>query len=652
MEQQQFKVSFSVGTKLLVSVVSLLLIAILFLDLSTILLLVEDKRAYTYQAQGNEALLAGRDFMARARSGVDTLRVTLGAVDPHKPLAAQQAARLQAVIDNQSEVDQAAIYLLRGSDWKSVTQVTRKGAPEGQSADFELRGDTLKAVQADLERSGYAFANLSTLGSLPLLGVFVADLAFKGKPEGMPVARGVLPLSSFGKEIKSSELTISNRRGDVLFGTDPETYLTKRSAVDDPLYASAVSAQVASGTQEYEFNGTRWFGSYEKPGLDLIVLTKTEFRKAMRSAYALTEKFVLLGCMAIGAAVVFAILFAKGLVAPLNRLYQATKEVGSGNFNVRLEVPNQRDEIGALTTSFNAMSREINDLILQKVEMVHLENEVAIASTVQQTLLPGAVYEDARIRMHAHYQAASQCGGDWWGFFGVGGKMCFMVADATGHGLPSALITASARSCFSVMHKLAEETPEFAFAPGSMLAYANRVIYDAALGKIMMTFFVGVLDFEARTLSYASAGHNPPWLFKKGEDGKFVLKSLTAIGQRLGEARDVEPYEEKTVSLSEGDILFLYTDGLMEGKNVSGDMYGKKRVRKLIEGSLPEGPRKVIDALVADYQEYNKGKALDDDITIAATEIVSFEAFNGTISQSPESTPEAIPEAIPEAAPA
>jgi sigma-B regulation protein RsbU (phosphoserine phosphatase) len=627
MEQQQFRVSFSVGTKLLVSVVSLLLVAIVFLDLSTILLLVEDKRAYTFQAQAGEAVLAGRDFTARARSAIDTLRVSLGSIDAAKPVSAAQKARIQAIVDNQSEIEAVALRVLGGSGVRTLAQVMRNTGdrPELTVADTDVKFAALNAAKADLLKNGYAFFNLSTLGGIPLLGIAVADTSARDGAGGLPIAVGVLSLGGFGREAKSSVLTIADRRGQVLFANDPELFLARRSIVDDPLYASAVSGQLVRGTQEYDYQGERWFGSYEKPGFDLLVFTKTEFRKAMRSAYALTEKCVLLGLMAIGAAIVFAILFAKGLVAPLQRLYQATKEVGSGNFNVRLDVPRRQDEIGALTASFNAMSKEINELILQKVEMVYLENEVAIASTVQQTLLPPPVYQDARVNVHSHYQAASQCGGDWWGFFGVGGKMCFMIADATGHGLPSALITASARSCFSVMHKLAEETPEFAFSPGSMLAYANRVVHDAALGQIMMTFFVGTVDFEAGTLTYASAGHNPPWLFKKDGDS-FKLQSLTGVGQRLGEARDVPPYEEKTVALADGDILFMYTDGLMEGKDAGGAMYGKKRTRKLVEAHLASGPDQVIAELVKDFTEYNAGKSLDDDITLAATQIVNLRA--------------------------
>jgi sigma-B regulation protein RsbU (phosphoserine phosphatase) len=330
--------------------------------------------------------------------------------------------------------------------------------------------------------------------------------------------------------------------------------------------------------------------------------------------------------MAIGVALIFAILFSKTLTAPINRLYRATREVAEGNFALNLEIKG-RDEIGALTSSFNLMSRQISELISAQADKIHLENELAIASTVQQTLIPPDVFRNSDIYIHSHYQAASQCGGDWWGFFGVGRKICIMIADATGHGMPSALITASARSCVSMLHKLAQEDSDFSFSPSAMLAYANRVVHDASATKIMMTFFCAVIDFDTMTLSYSSAGHNPPWLFKKEGDG-YVLKSLTAKGQRLGEAREVDVFEELKIEVSPGDLLFLYTDGLTEGTNArpaegeEREMYGKKRVRKSVESHLAGGPQTVVDGVIQEFLAFNGDKPLDDDVTIAVAQVL------------------------------
>ena len=340
----------------------------------------------------------------------------------------------------------------------------------------------------------------------------------------------------------------------------------------------------------------------------------------MKATYTLIEKFFLLGSMAVGAAVVFAILFSKTLTSPLARLYDATKEVAKGNFLLNLEEKG-KDEISALSSSFNTMSKKIGELVQESMDKVQLENEVAIASTVQQTLIPPADFRNGLVHIHSHYKAASRCGGDWWGFFGVGKKVVLMIADATGHGLPSALITASARSCFSVMHKLAQEDPEFTFSPSAMLSYANRVIFDASLGQIMMTFFVSVLDFDLKTLTYSSAGHNPPWLFQKAGEA-YSMKSLTILGQRLGEVREAPPFEEKSVPIGPNDIIFLYTDGLTEGKNPEGEMFGKKRVRKLVEENLSGGPQAIVNTLIEKFLKHNEDKPLDDDITIAAAMIL------------------------------
>src|SRR6185437_2355976 len=97
MEQQQFKVSFSLGTKLLLSIVLLLTIVIAFLNISTILIITQDKRAYIYESQSREAVLAGREFANTVRHSIDTLRLSLASIDPRRPPSAKQTAALQSV---------------------------------------------------------------------------------------------------------------------------------------------------------------------------------------------------------------------------------------------------------------------------------------------------------------------------------------------------------------------------------------------------------------------------------------------------------------------------------------------------------------------------------------------------------------------------
>lgn len=625
MEQQHFKVSFPLGTKLLLSVLLLLGIVVAFLNVSTIFLLREDKRAYTYQAQSNQAVLAGRELVSNLRHELDTLRVALGMVDPTRPVTPQQTNALQSLVSNQSDLLAVTVNLMdsRTGALKAVTRGLRaKDLNDLALGEVDLVPSPEKALAAlgDLTRDGYAFVNLSRVDGTPALGVLVADTKALGNPLGVPVALGLASLKEFSAALAGMQLTVATRSGTVLFDTDPTMMFGAKNFREDPLFRTALASKLASGAQEYEADGMHYLGTYVQPGLDLIVFSKTDWKKAIRATYDLIIKFVLLAGMAIGAALVFAIVFSKTLTRPIQRLYEATKEIARGNFDLDIQV-GSRDEIGALTGSFNQMSRQISSLMQSQAEKIHLENELAIASTVQQTLIPPPVFENGDVIIHSRYQAASQCGGDWWGFFTVGKKLCVMIADATGHGMPSALITASARSCFSVLNKIAQEDEAFSYSPGVMLNYANRVIFDASMGKIMMTFFVGVIDFERMTLTYASAGHNPPWLFHN-DGGGFRLQSLTAVGQRLGEAQDVEPYQESQVPVHVGDILFMYTDGLTEGKNPEGEMYGKKRVRKVVEASLGRGAKAVSDQVLAEFMGHNGAKALDDDVTLAVVQIL------------------------------
>ncbi len=623
------KISFTVGTKLLISIGAMLISLIIFLSVATIILLTEDKQAYTFDSKSTEALLTGRQFSTTVSHMLDTLRLSLAASDPAHLTTPQESQAISSIVQNQSEAVAVATAMLDTKTGKLTPSVYIANAKALEAAHLELSQnklfslltpDWVETALSDLNSEGLGFINLSRAEGAPMMAVLFADKSHAG-PQGTPLAIGVASLNDLLSELKGLNLTIATRSGWILFDTNTADMYSRTNLSDDPLLTASKSVQFKTGTQAYKVNGKRYLGGYSKPGYNLVVMTKTEWEKAMRATYSLTEKFILLGCMAVGLGVIFAIFFSKTLTAPINRLYHATKEVGQGKFDLNLAV-NGSDEIGALTESFNAMSGKIRGLLHESVEKAILEKEIDVASTVQKTLIPPNDFDHEFIQIRSHYQAASRCGGDWWGFFVADNKMVFGIADATGHGVPSALITASAHSAFSVLKKLVEDQPGMPLSPAWMLSYLNRSIHDSSKGNIMMTYFMGVIDFNTKTLTYANAAHNPPWLFSSNGD-KFKLNSLTSVGSRLGEQSDLPPIEEKSLAIGANDILFFYTDGLTEGKSTAGDMFGKKRVRQLVEGNLSNGPGMIVEALIKEFMEFNQGKALDDDVTIAAAKLLA-----------------------------
>ncbi len=624
MEQQNFRVKLSLGTKLVVSLSLLFFIIIGFLSYSAVKLVIDDKQAYTFQLQSMEAYIAGQDFSEKMRPAVDSLRLYMSSFDPRLPISPIQIENLSNLVKTQQESGLYLSYFVKSDGTVTLlTKNTNDGVLEksGYVPDqVSIDAPTLVRLRTKLIESGFAFETYFKSGVTPLVLVAFGDTGLKDFEKGMPVAISFVDSRSLITNARFGETTIAAPDGKILASTDLKKLYDNQNAVANPVFQSSLSAKLGSGTKEFELDGKAFLGAYRKLPLGPIVFTQLEKRKAMAAAFTLGERLVLLGVISIIAAILFAVLFSGSIIKPLKRLTLATAAVAKGDFTVSSNVKT-RDEVGALAFSFDIMSKKIQALIVESVEKAHMQEELKVAAAVQESLIPPPEYRDDHFEIIGSYQSASECGGDWWGFFRIKNQLCIMIADATGHGVPSALITASARSCFSVLAKLAQEKPFFKLCPGEMMSYTNRVIFDAAMTKIMMTFFIGVIDLETQTITYSNAGHNPPWLFKKNGD-RYQLKSLIPKGNRVGEVEESGNYEEMSVSINEGDILFLYTDGLMENKSVEGEQYGKKRVKEVVEGALVGGPRGVIDALKVAYMKYNGDvKALDDDVTLASIRV-------------------------------
>ncbi len=616
-KQQSAQASFPLSTKLLMIIFLILLAVIAFLSASAIFVFQEDKRAYIYQTQEGTAQLGGRDFANIAKRTLDTLKLSLVQIDPWDPGAAGKQHALKTLLENQTDLTHISVEILSLRTAGESNVVVQSGSDVEQATKTEW----IKLGLKNLSKQGFLFFNLSNLEHPKTIGVMVADLDLAKKHPGeLPVAFAVVSLKDFNLSTGGSRLSLVDSEGWILFDSNPSEMLEKKSLKEDPLFMAAFSNQSSSGAIEFDSpTGEHFLGTYFKPGIGLVSLTRIDWQSAMDVTYTLTERIALLGLMSITVAIIFAILFAKSLTGPLNRLYDATLRVADGHFDINVP-PTTRDEIGALCGSFNVMSKKIQELIIESMDKVRMEGELAIAARVQQTLIPPPKFENEHCKLLAHYQSASECGGDWWGMFPMGNKLAFMIADATGHGVHSALITASAKGCFSFIQKLAEENKHFPLTPAVMLSYANRVVFDSGSGQIMMTMFAAVFDFDKREMTFANAGHNPPWVARNMPGGKPKFDILYLAGNRVGESSVTPVYEEKTVPINQGDMFFFYTDGLLEGGGEATAM--KKVVRKKIELGFSGGVEQVVKVVQEDWDKRNADKASPvDDVTYAVLQI-------------------------------
>jgi serine phosphatase RsbU (regulator of sigma subunit) len=237
-------------------------------------------------------------------------------------------------------------------------------------------------------------------------------------------------------------------------------------------------------------------------------------------------------------------------------------------------------------------------------ERERIEQELRVARLIQQTLLPKSVPGLAGYDVAAYYGPAREVGGDFYDFLELeDGRLGLVVGDATGHGVPAALMMANTQS---VLRAVAQRGGS---EPGRILAEVNEVLLAYIPPSMFVTCFYAILDPKSGTLRYANAGHDLPYLWH-GCD----CEELRARGMPLGLMPGMS-YEEKEMVLDTGEGVLFYSDGLVEAHNPEGEMFGFPRLRALIAQHAEE--RSLRDFLMKELHSFTGEEwEQEDDITL------------------------------------
>jgi serine phosphatase RsbU (regulator of sigma subunit) len=304
---------------------------------------------------------------------------------------------------------------------------------------------------------------------------------------------------------------------------------------------------------------------------------------------------------------------------PLKMLAWRADQIARGDLETRVEISSS-DEIGMLGENFNYMADRLLILMRETAEKATLEKELEVARTIQETLVPPPDPVDRSfIKLAGYFMPASQCGGDWWTVHDMAdGRLLVVIGDVTGHGVPSAMITAAAKAACDVAR--AEQGNKLTVT--KLLEVMNRAIFESAKRKFVMTCFASIIDPKARTITFANAGHNFPYLFRPGATDGSDFQVLMSRGNRLGDLEE-SSYAEKTQNLTPGDVLVWYTDGIVECENPTGEEYGEKRFRAAIRRAGDLDPASMRESVVAAAGQFFADRARKDDITMVFARITA-----------------------------
>jgi PAS domain S-box-containing protein len=234
-----------------------------------------------------------------------------------------------------------------------------------------------------------------------------------------------------------------------------------------------------------------------------------------------------------------------------------------------------------------------------------IEQELRVARLIQQTFLPTSAPELGGYQIAAYYRPAREVGGDFYDFLELeDGRLGLVVGDASGKGIPAALVMANTRS---VLRTIAQGGD---IAPGQVLEEANEILYPDIPPNMFITCIYGVLDPSRDTFTYANAGHDLPYLQRNGD-----AEELRARGMPLGLMPGMS-YEEKEVVVDAGASVLFYSDGLVEAHDPEGEMFGFPRLRALVAEHDDE-EHSLVDFLLEElYSFVGEGWEHEDDITL------------------------------------
>src|SRR5215204_1030131 len=276
----------------------------------------------------------------------------------------------------------------------------------------------------------------------------------------------------------------------------------------------------------------------------------------------------------------------------ISELKRAEEEVRQLNKDLEKRVAERTEQLKS------AMAKQQQEA----QERERIEQELRVARMIQHTLLPKSLPELGSYHIAAYYRPAREVSGDFYDFLELeDGRLGLVVGDASGKGIPAAMVMAITRTMLRAAYHLG--------SPGEILQKVNDNLFPDIPPNMFVTCLAALLDSRTGRLQYANAGHDPPYVRHAAGVSK-----LRATGMPLGLMPDMI-YEQKEITLEPGESILFYSDGLAEAHSPHREMFGFPRIAKFV-GAHSEGER-MIDSLLAELERFTgEGWEQEDDITL------------------------------------
>jgi sigma-B regulation protein RsbU (phosphoserine phosphatase) len=304
-----------------------------------------------------------------------------------------------------------------------------------------------------------------------------------------------------------------------------------------------------------------------------------------------------------------ALFFAHQLSRPLGRLVEFAKAIGQGDLQERNLVGGPV-ELSVLSSAMNAMARDLKENQLQLVATERLEREMEIARNVQLSILPKDLSIPG-LKIAANMTTASEVGGDYYDVIQMGDKAWIGIGDVAGHGLPAGLVMVMLQSCVSA---LAREG--VASSPARLVEKINTVIYEnvrVRLGqKEHVTF--SLLRYDGNGV-FTVAGAHEDFIVVRAASRK--CERIVVEGTWIGVLDDISGLlEDHTFKLDPGDLLILYTDGIIEARSDEKEQLDIDALERLIQLNFDLDVQEICDDVFSAVDAWKKTQQDDETLVV------------------------------------
>ena len=357
---------------------------------------------------------------------------------------------------------------------------------------------------------------------------------------------------------------------------------------------------------DMSIDGIRGIGVIEEESGYLALLFIPEREMYEGRDYSLASLLIGLAAIFLMLFVLISILLNHNVVKRINAVNGSLGQIRSGNLDEKVTVGGNIE--------FEELSLGINTTVdALKKTMLEIEKrnrqEMEFARDVQNSVLPSGGLSGDGFSITGSMQAAREIGGDFYDYFLIGGdRLGFVIGDVSGKGVPAALFMMTSKT-------LIKDYVLSGKSPAEALRLANLELCENNDAGMFVTVWLGILDLKTRRLEFANAAHNPPLLKKNGEPFRYMDYKTYSRSFVLGGFPQTK-FSNAEITFEQGDMLFLYTDGVTEAADPDMNLYGEERLLNCMESCFELPPETLLQTVRRDLDTFAAGAEQSDDITM------------------------------------